>query len=102
MPILVATRTVRIGRTEYKPGDSFEASDKDAKTWIAIRKARLSDPSPPKAVNLPKEVMAKAPVKEVVEDEAPKQKRSYHRRDMTAEEPAIPKEFPTGPTGEGE
>jgi len=96
MPILIATRTVRIGRKEYQPGDSFEASDKDAKVWLAVQKARLSDAGPPKAVNLPKEVMSRKPVKEVVEDEAPKPKRAYHRRDMTAEE--SPKTYP-GPTG---
>lgn len=98
MPVLVATRTVRIGRKEYKPGDSFEASDKDAKTWIAIRKARLSDAGPPAAVNLPKEVMSRAPAKtkvetaEPVEEKAdepadePAPKRHYRRRDMSADQ----------------
>ena len=95
MPVLIATRTVRIGRTEYKPGDSFEASDKDAKTWIAIRKARLSDAARPKAVDLPKEVMSRAPIKETKvetaeikadETEEPAPKRHYRRRDMSADQ----------------
>ena len=94
MPVLIATRTVRIGGTEYKPGDSFEAPDKDAKRWIAIKKARLSDAGPPKAVNLPKEVMSRAPtigtkvetaeVKAEETVEAPK--RHYRRRDMSADQ----------------
>lgn len=98
MPVLIATRTVRIGRTEYKPGDSFEASDRDAKTWVTIlKKARFSDVVKPKAVDLPKEVMSRAPVKETkvevaetteVKAEEPVEapKRHYRRRDMSADQ----------------
>ena len=96
MPVLIATRTVRIGRKEYKPGESFEASEKEAHTWVKLlRKARLSDAGPPKAVNLPKEVMSRAPVKETkvvvaepVEEKAeePAPKRHYRRRDMSADQ----------------
>jgi hypothetical protein len=86
MTALIATRTVRYGRTEYKEGEPFEASEKDAKLLIAIKKAKLVTKAP-KIVDLSPEVMSRASKAEpLTEHEATVfTKRRYRRRDITAE-----------------
>jgi len=90
---LIATRTVRIGRTEYKAGETFDVPEKEAKAWLAIRKAKLPD-NKPKTVDLPKEVMNRASKAETEHVPANFTKRRYRRRDMTA--------GPTGPDASSE
>lgn len=98
MPVIVATKELRYAGKTMLADVSFEASEKDAKLLVKIGKARLSDAGKPKSVDLPKEVMSRAPVKETkvetaepVEvkaeesvEEAPK--RHYRRRDMSADQ----------------
>jgi hypothetical protein len=90
---LIATRTVRIGRTEYKAGETFDVPEKEAKAWIAIRKAKLPD-NKPKTVDLP--VMSRASKVEPLTEHEPVNftKRRYRRRDMAA--------GPTGPDASSE
>lgn len=90
---LIATRTVRIGRTEYKAGETFDVPEKEARTWLALKKAKLPAPKP---VDLPKEVMSRVSRAEpLTEHEAVNfTKRRYRRRDMTA--------GPTGPDASSE
>jgi hypothetical protein len=76
------------GKKNYTKGESFEASDRHADLLVKVGKARLSTAESHKNLNLPKEAKTiRKPVVEAVEDESPKPKRAYHRRDMTAEEP---------------
>ena len=96
MPQLTATRELRYGGKTLLEGDSFEATDKDARTLIAIKKAEAAGSSPKNKTDLPKEVMKPAKV-EKVEEEAPSEPvvplstQNYMRRDMRATD---------GPTGE--
>lgn len=81
---LTATREVRYAGINYYEGDEFEASDKDAKLLIAIKKAT---PEPVKrAVDLDPEVMGRGSKEPLPEENFPS--RQYERRDLTA-----------GPTG---
>ncbi len=93
MPTLEATRTVRYAGKDQQPGDQFEASDKDAKILIAIKKAKVPEGPVKTASDLPSEIMSRSsrrePLTEVVEDEAPKS-QAYHRRDMVAKTPKAP------------
>ena len=77
MPILKALREVRYASITYQAGETFEATDKDAKVLKAVRKATDAEAAP-KTVDLPKEAMVMA---EVEEDAAPLS--GYLRRDMT-------------------
>lgn len=79
MPMLKAIREVRYASVTYRPGDTFEASDKDAKILKAVKKAEDANDAP-KTVDLPNSVMA---AKEVGEPAPLSQ--SYLRRDMRAE-----------------
>jgi len=80
MALLKAIREVRYaGETRY-PGDTFEASDKDAKLLKAIGKAEYGG-EPSNKTDLPKRV--KQPTKEVAEAPAPLS-GTYLRRDMVA------------------
>jgi hypothetical protein len=88
---LIATRTVRIGRTEYKAGETFDVPEKEAKAWIAIRKAKLPD-NKPKTVDLP--IMRRVSKVEPEHEPVNFTKRRYRRRDMTA--------GPTGPDASSE
>jgi hypothetical protein len=88
---LIATRTVRIGRTEYKAGETFDVPEKEAKAWLAIRKAKLPD-NKPKTVDLP--IMRRVSKVETEHVPANFTKRRYRRRDMTA--------GPTGPDASSE
>jgi hypothetical protein len=80
---LTATREVRYAGVNYYEGDKFEASDKDAKLLIAIKKATAGDIK--RTVDLPAEVLSRAV--HVEEDAAPANftKRRYRRRDLSAE-----------------
>lgn len=78
MASLKALREVRYGGATYLPGASFEASDKDAKLLVAIKKAEYGGVAKNKT-DLPAPKTEEAPV----EPEAPLQP-AYHRRDMQA------------------
>ena len=85
---LTATREVRYAGVNYFEGDEFEASEKDAKLLIAIKKAAPGNVK--KTVDLAPEVMARAAKSEPLAEDEPVNftSRQYERRDMTA-----------GPTG---
>jgi len=90
MPKLISTvDRLAYGKKVYRFGDDFEASEKDARLLVGIRKAKLYEGAP-LAVDLPASVMNRAVAAEepaeVVEDEAPlAQSGLYQRRDMVAE-----------------
>lgn len=46
MVLLVATREVRYAAKQYRLGDKFEASEKDARILKAIKKAKDAPPTP--------------------------------------------------------
>ena len=87
MPMLKATRTVRYGRIEYKAGETFEASDKDARVLIAIKKAVFGPASMPGPAIVDRQPAPAAPK---AEEPAPvpfeRPRRQYRRRDMRAED----------------
>ncbi len=97
MPKMVANVKLPYGKAVYRPGEELDVSDRHAELFLKIGKARWPEGASPNASDLPVEVMGRAskrePITEVVEevapeaveDEAPKQKRAYRRRDMTAE-----------------
>lgn len=77
MPRLQAIREVRYAGVTYLAGDTFDASDKDAKLLKAIKKAVAAAEEP--AVEIPKE-----------EPPAPNfEAGHYRRRDMRAEDGRI-------------
>lgn len=93
MPVIVATKELRYAGKTMLANASFEASEKDAKLLVQIGKARISNAPRPKSVDLPKEVMSRAPAIETKVEtaepvaepvEAPK--RHYRRRDMSADQ----------------
>lgn len=82
MPNLIATKEVRYAGKTMLAGESFEASDKDAKVLVAIKKAEYGGAAKNKT-DLPKKA---AKIEEApVEPEAPLS-RTYHRRDMQAQD----------------
>lgn len=93
--LIVQTDRLPYGKRTYLRGEEFEASEKDAKLLVGIKKARLSETYGSGPTDLPAEVMTRAVkaeepapvVTEVVEDEAPKS-QTYLRRDMVAETPS--------------
>lgn len=79
MQKLTAIREVRYAGINYAAGQSFEASEKDAKLLVAVKKAVYGG-APANKTDLPK---AAAP--EVIEEPAPlPEAPTYWRRDMTA------------------
>jgi hypothetical protein len=104
---IVATREIQYAGKRVLAGERFDATEKDAKIYIAVKRAtpvpdRVEAPAmlmtmtapefhaapeaaaPPEAPEAPKEEAA---------PEAPAHPRQYHRRDMVAEPPS----GPTGP-----
>lgn len=98
---LFAVTRVRYGRRDVQPGEPFEASDKDAKVLVAVRKATRAPASAPsdlpKAAMVPIEPVTPEPEPEptpepeatdtapLVEPEEVREPPTYARRDMQAE-----------------
>jgi hypothetical protein len=82
MPMLKATRELRYAGVTLMPGDTFDASDKDARVLKAIKKAEDASEAKPRTVDLPAKAMkaTEAPA----EPEAPLSGNQYMRRDMQA------------------
>lgn len=100
---IVATREIKYAGKRVLPGETFDATEKDAKIYVAVKRATL-----PGSVELPdslKTMAAPEPVEpapepehaepaETVEEEAapeaPAHPQTYSRRDMTAAGPTGP------------
>lgn len=83
---LIALRTMHYGGRLVLAGQPFTASsDQDARVLLALRRAkRAQQASTYHAAGLNADEVADA-VAETVSDEAPRRKRIYRRRDLTAE-----------------
>lgn len=81
MPTITALKEVVYAGRTYYPGDTFDASEKDAKILCLLRKTSSGAPAR-RVVDLPPRV-AKAVEPEVAEEPAPLS-GSYLRRDMQA------------------
>jgi hypothetical protein len=90
MPVIIAAKELRYAGKTFHADESFEATEKDAKLLVQIRKARVSEAAAPVAANFPREVMRRAPIKEITaiaeEEPVERVKRQYRRRDMSAEQ----------------
>jgi hypothetical protein len=88
---ITATRELRYAGKRVLPGDTFEASDKDAKILVAVKRA-THGPTP--AAAAPAHVLATraAPIEREAAPEALPGPQTYSRRDMAAE-------AQSGPTG---
>lgn len=102
MPKLQATRELRYAGVTLKPGDIFEASDKDAKVLKLIKKATVAPAvtratqKPPKVEKVmapevaPLPVEAPATVEAKTETETSDQmgygRQGYRRRDLRSED----------------
>jgi hypothetical protein len=83
MPKVTATREVRYAGVTYTSGQSFEASEKDAKTLKAIKKVvDATGDAPVSSADLPK--AAYQSKTEEAEETAAPLSGSYRRRDMRA------------------
>lgn len=103
MVAIIAAREVRYAGKTYRPGETFEATEKDAKLLVAIKKATTGAPG--SAVDLPpaalegdarhlretyQTVVGKPPFSGWAPEElrgrieAHQQGRTYNRRDMRA------------------
>lgn len=100
MPTLRAIKELRYASQQRAPGDVFEASERDARLLVAIRKAEAHDPDkprrgrPPKPKPEPEQADTKVAAKDLraaapdpdQQDQAEDGKRTYRRRDMQAED----------------
>jgi hypothetical protein len=80
---LVATRTVRYGRVDHEAGETFLASERDAKLLLLLKKATLA-PQPKR----PRHIETQPVVEKKAEPEPQPKKWDtgrYLRRDMQAE-----------------
>lgn len=97
---IIATREIRYAGKRVLPGERFDASEKDAKIYVAIKRATLPPPEPtppPRAIRTmsappPKPASAAspeaAPAPEPEAEAAPEataHPQTYSRRDMAAE-----------------
>lgn len=90
MPTMTTLKPHRYASRSLVPGDEFEASGRDARILAALGRARLVEPpsAPAGEPTQPADAEQRsedAPPAEPPADEAPKPKRKYKRRDMTAE-----------------
>lgn len=94
---ITATREIQYAGIRVQPGETFDATEKDAKIFVAVKRATLAPATVPQSA--PAALTVKAPpapepTPEVeAAPEAPPHPQTYHRRDMVAEPPA----GPTGP-----
>jgi hypothetical protein len=78
---LVATRTVRYGREDHEAGETFLASERDAKLLLLLKKATLA-PQPKR----PRHIETQPVVQKAEPEPRPNfQPGRYLRRDMQAE-----------------
>jgi hypothetical protein len=78
---LVATRTVRYGRVDHEAGETFLASERDAKLLLLLKKASLA-PQPKR----PRHIETQPVVKKAEPEPRPNvEPGRYLRRDMQAE-----------------
>lgn len=89
---IIATREIQYAGKRVLAGERFEATEKDAKIYVAVKRAALPGPVEPpasiKTMAAPEPVEpAPAPVeaaKEEAAPEAPPHPQTYSRRDMQA------------------
>lgn len=92
MPKLeVIGRALRYAKVEYKAGETFEASDKDAKVLKAVKRAKDAAAEAPKPVAAPRpavETRVMTPEVPVSSDDGDSSttRRRYRRNDMRAED----------------
>lgn len=100
MKLVVTAKELRYGGRQMRAGDEFEASDKDARTLKAVRKAadappqvKRSMPAPPApkpeaslAPKLDTRAMTPGEGTMAADEEQTRIRRRYGRRDMQAEE----------------
>jgi hypothetical protein len=85
MRLKVIVPELRYGGKELREGDEFEASEKDGKLLVAIKKAtaslapRRGESRPPKTDELALQASAEG-------EQAPRRRRRFQRRDMRAED----------------
>lgn len=91
MKLVVTAKELRYGGRQMRAGDEFEASDKDARTLKAVRKAADAPPAQVKR-SMPQPPEPK-PVEPAASEEDQPRRRGrpsgaawYGRRDMRAEE----------------
>lgn len=84
MPRLIATREVRYSGVTHKPGEEFEASEKDARILKGIGKA--ADPEKRETVPPRRALRTTALAEDAGEDAGEPARRRYRRRDLTAED----------------
>jgi hypothetical protein len=95
MPTMESLVEFRYGGKNLKPGDRFEARDKDVIILKAVRKAKDASPEVPKTQTPPEPKAAEPVVTQALKPEPHdghenpteiRVRRNYRRRDMTSEE----------------
>jgi hypothetical protein len=98
---IIATREIQYAGKRVLAGESFDATEKDAKIYVAVKRATLAGFVEPPAMlktmaaPAPAEPVAPAaepvdPAKEEAAPDAPAHPQTYSRRDMTAAGPTGP------------